>query len=387
MRDNCFAVEISDKTIVGYADRLTDVVRILVWQSKIASSENIALALNILMKADDTILRGILGSALVQRCIGRVTSALNSQLDGARSSQLETLVSDLADFINSSLGKKPSSETIDDFSIEIFDPLCSLSTFKKGRVFIGTSEELYSELMISGRSISPLPSSEAEEWKLAVATALAQISVSERSRGLVRNFCQHLVPIPSEGERVHRSLSIDAVPGHIFLALSHRPYVMAEAIVHEADHQLLYRMKELDKETLPEACSEKVLYRSPWRDDPRPFSGLVFGLSAFSRVALFFSDLLSLTSERQIDRKLAVRTCIALEQSQDAYSTIRKSVAPNQSAMAFLASIREEQDEALSRLSRYREHAEWFDDARRQLSIRRAKWHHEHGLDDEISVD
>jgi HEXXH motif-containing protein len=103
-----------------------------------------------------------------------------------------------------------------------------------------------------------------------------------------------------------------------------RPELIAEAIVHESDHQLFYaytRRAVLWDEPLE---SQACIYRSPWRDDPRPLDGLLRGASAFIRVGEFAGALLDMLELRTREYDWAgQRAVLTIRQSIDAVSVIR----------------------------------------------------------------
>jgi len=71
------------------------------------------------------------------------------------------------------------------------------------------------------------------------------------------------------------------------VALSRQPdqYTCGETLVHEAQHLKLCALLDLVDLTLPD---DGRLYYAPWRDDPRPASGLLQGAYAFLGVAGFW---------------------------------------------------------------------------------------------------
>lgn len=81
------------------------------------------------------------------------------------------------------------------------------------------------------------------------------------------------------------SFSDNCVPGSVYLSIrSPRgvidPYVFAESLIHEHRHQKLYL---LQRETLLVA-DDTVQLASPWREDPRPPSGLLHAVFVFTEL-------------------------------------------------------------------------------------------------------
>ena len=107
--------------------------------------------------------------------------------------------------------------------------------------------------------------------------------------GLVSLFGRVLAPLEVN---VSHSLSVSfrSLPKVIFLSVSDDPLVLAETLVHEADHNLLYA---IDRRFGFWKSNEayKPIHWSPWRDDPRPLDGNLRGASAFTTVSEFLLDL------------------------------------------------------------------------------------------------
>lgn len=79
--------------------------------------------------------------------------------------------------------------------------------------------------------------------------------------------------------------------GAAFIKFAGRPprLALAESLVHEAAHMLLFGFTE----GAPLVTNEpKSLYNSPLRDDPRPMDGLVHAAYVLARIALYYSELL-----------------------------------------------------------------------------------------------
>ncbi|MGW5638771.1 aKG-HExxH-type peptide beta-hydroxylase, partial [Streptomyces sp. NPDC003832] len=73
---------------------------------------------------------------------------------------------------------------------------------------------------------------------------------------------------------------------------------LAVTLVHEFRHTLLNGLMHLT--TLAEDCPD--LFHAPWRDDPRPLSGVLHGAFAFSGVARFWRDRAARTEKSAAER-------------------------------------------------------------------------------------
>jgi HEXXH motif-containing protein len=65
-----------------------------------------------------------------------------------------------------------------------------------------------------------------------------------------------------------------------------------EAVVHEYGHQKLDAILALDP--LFRGDGGEAIYYSPWKDDPRPLTGLLHAVYSFAIVLSFYCDLLCL---------------------------------------------------------------------------------------------
>jgi hypothetical protein len=105
-------------------------------------------------------------------------------------------------------------------------------------------------------------------------------SLLARINSLVRWY----VPINSPDILIHNSFSASTLFGVVFLSDAYSSIRLAEAIVHEFHHNELYMLMAVE-ELFEEIRGE--LFYSPWRDDPRPLSGLIHGLHVFANVKRF----------------------------------------------------------------------------------------------------
>lgn len=104
------------------------------------------------------------------------------------------------------------------------------------------------------------------------------------------------------------SSSSNAVPGAIWVTDDEHPAILAEQIVHECTHTLLFLLQEHDPLIDPEVHADgwgPPLVYSPWRDDPRPIAGLLHGAVVFTRVA-FFHHVRAATCAKSLARLAAL---------------------------------------------------------------------------------
>ncbi len=133
-------------------------------------------------------------------------------------------------------------------------------------------------LDLGGRSV--------EEWRDALERALETI-VEHLPDLELRPLLQQIVPVGWDAQR-HLSASYREAIGTIYLTLHPSALTMAEAIVHELQHNKAnlasYRDRLLDNAFSP-------LFPSPVRPDPRPLWGILLAAHAFLPVAALHRKL------------------------------------------------------------------------------------------------
>jgi HEXXH motif-containing protein len=97
------------------------------------------------------------------------------------------------------------------------------------------------------------------------------------------------VPVGYDPER-HLSASYQEAIGAIYLSLHPSALTLAEAIIHEFQHNKLHALLEQGP-LLHNAWSP--LYPSPVRPDPRPLHGVLLAVHAFLPVARMLESMLS----------------------------------------------------------------------------------------------
>ncbi len=87
---------------------------------------------------------------------------------------------------------------------------------------------------------------------------------------------------------VHRSVSFPRTLGTVYLSLHPSLMTMTEAVIHEAQHNKLHAMMELDPLVTNEPTER---YHSPWRPDLRPMRGLLLAVHAFIPVEQLYARM------------------------------------------------------------------------------------------------
>lgn len=163
-----------------------------------------------------------------------------------------------------------------------------------------------------------------QDWPDLLEKASSLIALHPPSLELSRCFGSIIVPVQAEAENIHCSVSFSNRPYVLYMSWAPLVHVIAEAIIHESDHQLFYlltRHADFWKEPVE---TQPCIFRSPWRDDPRPLDGLLRGASAFIRVGEFWDAIRHTFVYGTNDFNWAGRrTTLAARQSIDAISVIK----------------------------------------------------------------
>lgn len=102
-----------------------------------------------------------------------------------------------------------------------------------------------------------------------------------------RRLLTLLVPVGTHGSRSFSASYREAI-GQVYLSLVPEPLALAEALIHETQHNKLNLLSLLDPILEDRG---QTLYRSPVRPDPRPLWGILLAVHAFLPVALLYRQL------------------------------------------------------------------------------------------------
>lgn len=247
------------------------------------------------------------------------------------------------------------------------------------------SEYVGSRLIAALRTHSPLPPDAAiveldrdwtdnlGNWTIGLSEAAQIIACSSTASALVTYFVGALVPIHNRSGFAHKSTSMAALPGAIFLSETDSPQMLAEAIVHEADHQYLYQLTTLSPLLAVSWGNKAEVYRSPWRPDPRPAHGLLFGASAFSRVAACFVEAMP-AAEPKLASSLGRRATLAVSQALDATATLRSRCTFEAAGTLFLGDLEQELACSRHQLATCLDWRRWESEANATMAAAEARW-------------
>ena len=165
----------------------------------------------------------------------------------------------------------------------------------------------------------------AAQGRRVVKDALGIVDAWRPSVGReLRRICSavQFVRDPSAHPDKIVSFSDDSVPGALYVSIAQGdrlidPYDLADSLVHEYRHQKLYLFERRHPTTAAGA-----LVVSPWRDDPRPVSGLLHAAFVFVELRRFWEHV-----RDEGPRRLHNRAVAQLEDTErnlaQAFDTLR----------------------------------------------------------------
>jgi HEXXH motif-containing protein len=147
--------------------------------------------------------------------------------------------------------------------------------------------------------VGSLPS----EFDATLTTALALIDmVGGRCRDVVATGFETLVVLelpPASPIGTCISFTSRAAPGAIFLTLT-APILLAESLVHESVHNVLYTATRLS----PVSMGGRTMLKSPLRRDPRPLEGVVHQALVLDYLCELYERLLQHPTVNPVSRNI-----------------------------------------------------------------------------------
>jgi len=150
---------------------------------------------------------------------------------------------------------------------------------------------------------------------------------------------QSLVPVHSHAIDVHRSQTFREIPGLLVLSWMSDTSVIVEALVHEYHHHKLNALLNLDPIIVE--CSPEAIYYSPWRDDPRPLSGILQGIYVFQAVLEFGHKILKIDIPLLQEKRLQQRVYAAKQQLLTALKVLKTNAEFSLIGQALIEAIEE----------------------------------------------
>ncbi|MEU1180980.1 HEXXH motif-containing putative peptide modification protein [Streptomyces sp. NPDC005820] len=134
-----------------------------------------------------------------------------------------------------------------------------------------------------------LTSDEVREWRAVLHDAYEMLRTSDpTAHRAVTGTVRSVVPLENAGPLRVISASVPDAYGAIMTSFSRDVPSLAATLVHEARHQLLTALGDLTPLFVPLREGPEPVYFAPWRNDPRPLRGLLYGAHAFAGVTSFW---------------------------------------------------------------------------------------------------
>jgi HEXXH motif-containing protein len=184
-----------------------------------------------------------------------------------------------------------------------------------------------------------------------------------------------IIPLRAKSAEASVSVSIEDLPGIVGVSAGKSYLDVAEALLHEADHQQMYS-RQYDKRLFSvDTDFATPRFRSPWRPDPRPLSGILMGVSAFLTVAEFWTDMASrATSNKRLRYSAIKRAQMSLIQVQDGWNTLILHASFNRQGKKFASRLRERIRVAAIDSSKLDRASIWTRRARQRLDADTREW-------------
>lgn len=204
------------------------------------------------------------------------------------------------------------------------------------------SVEAHPDKSGSGLDLGEAP---AERWLASLEASLAMV---ERALPVLREELElvlsTIVPVGTHDQR-HLSASYREALGTIYLSLHPQVLTMAEAVVHEAQHNKLHAVL-MEDPLLQNGPDER--YPSPVRPDPRPLLGVLLAVHAFVPVALLHRSLQRLGDPAVSAPPARARLAAIVTGNAEGLALLERYGRPTPLGAALLRGLRELHEECAS---------------------------------------
>ncbi|MEU1517116.1 HEXXH motif-containing putative peptide modification protein [Streptomyces sp. NPDC005811] len=134
-----------------------------------------------------------------------------------------------------------------------------------------------------------LSQDEVRDWRSVLHDTYEMLRTTDPAAyRAVTGAVRSVVPLEDAGGPRVISASVPDAYGAVMTSLSRDIPSMAATFVHEAWHQLLTALGDLTPLFVPLREGPEPVYFAPWRNDPRPLRGLLYGAHAFAGVTVFW---------------------------------------------------------------------------------------------------
>jgi HEXXH motif-containing protein len=172
-----------------------------------------------------------------------------------------------------------------------------------------------------------------EEWTASLSGALALVAEHLPDvRAAIGAAVRQFVPVGFEPEK-HLSASYREAIGTVYLTLHPHPMTMAEAVVHEAQHNVLNALFETD-DVLDDAWEPR--HRSPVRPDLRPLAGVLLAVHAFVPIACLYERMIDAGHPLAAHGSFRRRLAEIAAKNHEGTETLRASARPTEAGAGLL---------------------------------------------------
>ncbi len=190
------------------------------------------------------------------------------------------------------------------------------------------------------------PDKEGNALSLGTASVAEWVAALDAARALIRTALPALadehrsllamvVPVGGPMER-SLSASYQEVIGLVYVSLHPSPLKMAEALVHEVQHNKLNLVAHVDPLLVDGGAG---LYPSPVRPDPRPLWGVMLAVHAFLPVAAMFRALAEQGHPLAATEGFRVRFREVLDVNHDGMAVVREHARPTELGARLVAEM------------------------------------------------
>lgn len=149
----------------------------------------------------------------------------------------------------------------------------------------------------------------------------------------------------------HGSMSPLAIRGTIILPNIQDPTLIAECLIHESLHQLLYHIENIKRFFKDDISGMEEIYYSPWKTNPRPLIMVLHGAFVFTGVILFYEKLRKSYKYKHIQQIFSERLSKRFHQVKIAIDVLTQSKRLSDFGLSIIEILKSHLDEITSDLA------------------------------------
>jgi hypothetical protein len=150
------------------------------------------------------------------------------------------------------------------------------------------------------------------QWKKNLYKGLNLLNDIYDNFSEISIYAKTILPTYSIENMITSSTSPDIL-GQLYLPYINDVTNLAECFLHECMHQYLYRIDSIDS-IFKNDNDKNEIYYSPWRDDPRPLSGIFHGIFVFNEIGKYYIKLSEKAKTKNEKSDFNYRAYLRLEQ-------------------------------------------------------------------------